>query len=154
VQVPAYDKSSLPNDDIYITKSYTTSMRTKNMGRDGSKRTRIYYRLLFDVNTNKYYQITMFDLTNGFFNAINNNTVYIKVNKDDFANSKYGNKGNPILAFSVRGADKPLTEFRATEDKPGGSNINIDTPPEQYQYNAFMYLTYAMTKDDFKKRFD
>lgn len=153
VQVPAYDKSSLPNDDIYITKSYTTSMQAKNMGRDGSKKTRIYYRLVLDANTKKYYQITMFDLTNGFFNAINNNAVYLKVNKADFANSKYGTKDNPILAFSVRGADKPLTELRATNGNPGGSNINIDTPSEQYQYNAFMYLTYVMAKSDFKARF-
>lgn len=153
VQVPAYDKSSLPNDDIYVTKSYTTSMQAKNMGRDGSKKTRIYYRLVLDSNTKKYFQITMFDLTNGFFGAIDNNVVYLKVNKDDLANSKYGTKDKPILAFSVRGADKPLTELRATNDNPGGSNVNIDTPPEQYQYNAFMYLTYVMSKGDFKARF-
>jgi len=153
VEVPAYDKSSLPNDDIYITKSYTISMQTKNMGRDGSKKTRIYYRLVLDANTNRYYQITMFDLSNGFFNAINNNTVFLKINKDDFANSKYGTKDHPILAFSVHGADKPLTELRAIEGKPEGVNINIDTSPEQYKYNAFMYLTYVMTKGDFRVRF-
>ncbi|MET3981038.1 uncharacterized protein YxeA [Mucilaginibacter sp. UYP25] len=153
VQVPAYDKSSLPNDNIYTTKSYTTSMQAKNMGRDGSKKSRIYYRLILDGNTNKYYQVTMFDLTNGFFGAIDNNTIYAKVNKDDFANIKYGTKGNPILAFSVRGADKPLTELRATKGNPGGSNININTSSEQYQYNAFMYLTYVMPKNEFKERF-
>jgi hypothetical protein len=56
VQVPAYDKSTLPNDDIYITKSYTTSMQTKNMGRDGSKRTRMYYRIILDGNTKSIFR--------------------------------------------------------------------------------------------------
>lgn len=153
VQVPAYDKSSLPNDDIYVTKSYTTSMQTKNMGRDGSKRTRMYYRLVLDGNTKKHFQITMFDLTNGFFSAINNNVVYLKVNKEDLADSQYGTRDNPIQSFGVRGADTPLTELRATNSNPGGSNVNIDTPPDQYQYNAFMYLTYVMKKSDFKRRF-
>lgn len=154
IQVPAYDKSSLPNDDIYTSKSYTTSMQTKNMGRDGSKKTRMYYRLVLDGNTNKYYQVTMFDLTNGFFGAIDNNTIYAKVNKYDMDNSEYGTKDNPIIAFSVRGANKPLTELRATDSDPGGSNINIDTSPEQYKYNAFMYLTYIVKKGAFKARFE
>lgn len=135
------------------SKIYTISMQTKNMGRDGSKKTTMYYRLVLDGKTNKYYQVTMFDLTNGFFGAIDNNTIYAKVNKYDMDNSKYGTKDNPIIAFSVRGANKPLTELRATDSDPGGSNINIDTPPEQYQYNAFMYLTYVMAKGDFKARF-
>jgi hypothetical protein len=67
----------------------------------------------------------MFDRTNGFFSAINNNVIYLKVNKEDFADGRYGTIDNPIQSFSARGADRPLSELRATNNDPGGSNINI-----------------------------
>lgn len=139
---------------LNVTESITTEMRTKNMGRDASRRSSMRYRKVFDPVTKKFFQITMFDLNNGFFGAINDNTIYAKVNKEDFENPLNGTEERPVLVFSVRGANKPLTERRASDTDPGGSVYNIDTKPEWYEYNAMMYITYVMSKSEFKKRFE
>ena len=124
------------------------------MGRNGSSRTIMNYRLVYDQTTRKYFQITMFDLYNQFFGAIDNNNVLIRVNKQDLNNPSYGTRERPIPVFSVRGADKPLTERRATDQDLGGSDYNIDTTPEWYKHNVYMYLTYIMPKEEFEKRFE
>ncbi|MBO9619248.1 MAG: hypothetical protein J7539_09460 [Niabella sp.] len=85
---------------------------------------------------------------------INNRTVLAKVNKTDMNNPEYGTKEKPILVFSARGADHPLEDMVATDEKPEGFMMNIDTPVDQYRYNVFMYFTYIMPKKEFKERFD
>ncbi|MDQ0970088.1 hypothetical protein QFZ20_005491 [Flavobacterium sp. W4I14] len=140
-------------EEFMSIKSKTIAMRSKNMGRDGSSRTTMMYRLAYDQTTRKYFQITMFDLYNQFFGAIDNKKVLIKVNKQDLNNPTYGTKEKPIPVFSVRGADKPLTEHRATDQDLAGSDYNIDTTPDWYKYNVYMYLTYIMPKEEFEKRF-
>jgi len=141
-------------EEFMSIKSKTIAMRSKNMGRDGSSRTTMMYRLAYDQATRKYFQIIMFDLYNQFFVAIDNKKVLIKVNKQDLNNPSYGTRERPILVFSVRGADKPLTERRATDQDLGGSDYNIDTTPEWYKHNVYMYLTYIMPKEEFEKRFE
>ncbi len=140
--------------ELVISESKTIKMQAKNMGRDGSKRTTMRYRIVYDQNTRKYFQITMFDLYNQFFGAIDDNQVLITVNKQDFDNPIYGTKDKPLMVFSARGANKPLSERRATEQDLGGRAYNIDTTPEWYKYNTYMYLTYIMTNDEFKARFE
>ena len=153
ISVPSYKKSNLPDDDLYKSKSYTVAMQSKNMGRDGSQKTSMYYRLVLDDNTHKYYKIMMFDIINGFFGAINNNIIYAKVNKEDISNPKNGSKDNPILVFGARGEEKPLRDFTSLNTSPDGTDPIVDTSPDQYKYNAYMYLTYIMTRRDFKARF-
>jgi len=136
------------------SKTYTTALQSKDMGRDGSRRTTMSYRVIHEQNLNKYFQIIMFDLDNGFWGAIDNNTIYAKVNKEDLANSDYGTVDKPVLVFSAHGIQKPLTQQYATNEDLGGSTYNIDTPPNQFQYNVLMYLTYIMSAKDFKARFE
>lgn len=140
--------------ELVLSKSKTIKMQAKNMGRDGSNRTTMRYRVVYDQNTHKYFQITMFDLYNHFFGAIDDNRVLVKVNKQDLANPAYGTKDKPLMVFSVRGDGKPLTERRATDKDPAGHDFNIDTTPEWYRYNVYIYLTYIMPKKEFQERFE
>lgn len=139
---------------LNASETITTEMRTKDMGRDGSKRSTMRYRKVFDPITKKHFQVTMFDLYNGFFGAINDNTIYAKVNKEDFENPLNGTEERPVLVFSVRGANKPLSERKASDKDPGGSDYIIDTTPEWYKYNVLMYITYVMSSSEFKERFE
>lgn len=149
LNVPYFVKSNIPNDAPVTSKTFTISMATKNMGRDGSKETTLRYRLIYDDLNNKYYQVTMFDLYNDFWKELDNNKVYGKINKEDLANPKLGTKENPILVFSVRGINNPLIEKNMN-----GILTNYDTTLEQYKYNIYMYYTYVMSKEEFKERFE
>ena len=88
-------------------------------------------------------------LTSIFWIGINNRKLYAKVNKSDYLNSSLGTKNQPLLVFSVKGADKPLSEADM-----GNEEINFDTTQDQYEYNVLMYLTYVVPKEEFKQRFE
>ncbi|MET4083042.1 hypothetical protein ABIB40_003009, partial [Pedobacter sp. UYP30] len=71
-----------------------------------------------------------------------NKNIVITVNKEDFNNSDYGSKINPVPVFKFRGVT-PL-KF--------GDQV-YDISEEEYKYNVTQYLQYLMTKEEFKKRF-
>jgi len=149
ITIPDYEQSNNPDSKAYSRESYTTSMQTKNMGRDGSQKISLLYRVVLAGHKKKYFKIIMVDWYRSFWYQLNNNTVYAKVNREDLANPKQGTKENPLLIFSVRGAKKPLSG-----PNHDGNIIEYDTPKEQYEYNALMYLTYIMPKEEFKQRFE
>ncbi|RAJ20901.1 hypothetical protein [Pedobacter cryoconitis] len=149
LNVPYFNKSALPGDDLVKHKIYTTSLASKNMGRDGSQKTVMRYRIVFDRESKKYFQVTMFDLFNDFWGTLDDNKVYGKVNKEDLNDPNLGNKEKPILVFSVKGFDKPMVGINMNRD-----SVDYTTSQKQYEYNVLMYLTYAMSKEEFKERFE
>ncbi|RAJ20902.1 hypothetical protein [Pedobacter cryoconitis] len=136
-------------DPVVKSESITIALATKNMGRDGSSNTSIQSRFVYDTINKKYFKIVMFDLYNDVWIAINKKTILARVNKQDLANPKMGSKEKPILVFSVRGVVDPLMMQNLK-----GVMTNYNTTQEQYEYNVFMYLTYVMSKKEFKDRFE
>ena len=154
IQIKMPNTSNLPfgqyrfKDDLI-----TTQLATKNMGRDASKRSKYYYQDIYSPKYNKNIRIVMFDLTHLFWANIGDSTVMLKVNKDDFNSSEYGTKVKPLICFSLRGANRTLTAI-SSGVKDSGKIYNIDTPPEQFGYNVYMYRTYIMPRKEFKERFE
>ena len=64
LNIPAVKTNNIKDriDQTVKSKSLTISVETKNMGRDGSKRANMDYRLIYDHNLKKYFKIIMFDL--------------------------------------------------------------------------------------------
>ncbi|AMP98981.1 hypothetical protein AY601_2080 [Pedobacter cryoconitis] len=157
--VPDYHKEEPPHNKLNEIKRITRSVKSKNMGRDGSDRSEMQYRIFFDQKSKRYYQITMFDIQYvgqgvecpswGFFYSISNKDVLITINKKDIDDPSYGTKEQPIQVLSVRGVDAPLPALDTIR-----CSLNYNTPIEQYKYNVQMYLTYVMSKEEFKKRFE
>ncbi|RAJ20900.1 hypothetical protein [Pedobacter cryoconitis] len=157
--VPDYHKEAAPHNKLNEIKKITRSVKSKNMGRDGSDRSEMQYRIFFDQKSKRYYQITMFDIQYvgqgvecpswAFFYSISNKDVLITINKKDIDDPSYGTKEQPIQVLSVRGVDAPLPALDTIR-----CNLSYNTPNEQYKYNVQMYLTYVMSKEEFKKRFE
>ncbi|RAJ20899.1 hypothetical protein [Pedobacter cryoconitis] len=145
----AFSKENILNSKLYEFETYTTSLATKNMGRDGSSKVDKNYKTIFDYTLNKYFQITMFNVYGDFWGCINNNLLTIRVNKQDLNNPNLGTKEKPILVFSVKGAQSPLMMKNVK-----GILKNYDVSQKQYEFNVYMFLTYAMSKEEFKERFE
>ena len=136
----------------YQDELINTKIAVKNMAKDETSRSHYAFRDVFDSVTKRNIRIVMFDINRSFWYDIGDSAVMLKVNKDDFNNSKYGTKEKPLMCFSLRGANRPLT----TVDngvKDSGEIYNIDTSPEQFDYNVYMYLTYVMPKEEFQESF-
>jgi len=146
------NKLILGGEDPYKWELITTHLSRKNMGPNGSRRSTYFYQDIYSKGYNKHIRIAMFDLSNLFWFDIGDSTVMLKVNKEDFNNPKYGSNEKPLMCFSLRGANGPiLIKGRGTKNE--GKIINKDTPPEQFEYNVYMYLTYVMPRKEFKERF-
>jgi hypothetical protein len=64
----------------------TTRYATKNMGRDGSERTKYLFQDVVDPATNKTIRIAMFDHNTRFWDSIADSTIIARVNKNDYQN--------------------------------------------------------------------
>jgi hypothetical protein len=137
----------------YKKEQIETELVKKNMTGSNSKLSYYYYQDIYSATNKKYIRIGMFDLSNLFWFHIGDSIVMLKVNKDDFNNPDYGTKEKPLMCFSLRGANSPLTTV-GYGVKDTGKVYNIDTAPEQFDYNVYMYLTYVMPKEEFKQRFE
>ncbi len=42
-------------------------------------------------------------MLDGFWSAIDNNTIYMRVNKEDLSNPNYGSTDHPVPVFKVWG---------------------------------------------------
>jgi hypothetical protein len=122
----------------------TTRYATKNMGRDGSERTKYLYQDVVDPVTKKIIRIAMFDHNIRFWDNIADSTIIARINKDDYKNPEYGTKEHPVMCFAVK-------NIRA--QMPNPDVYQFETLDEQFKYNIFMYLTYVMPHKEFKKRF-
>lgn len=146
--------SSMPiGKEPYISEQIETKLVKKNMTGSNSKLSYYYYQDVYSKDYNKHIRIGMFDLSNLFWFDIGDSTVMLKINKEDFKNSKYGTKEKPLMCFSLRGANGPIfVPGRGTKNE--GRMMNKDTSPEQFDYNVYMYLTYIMPQKEFKERFE
>ncbi|MGN7988582.1 hypothetical protein ACTJKC_14635 [Pedobacter sp. 22226] len=146
--------SEMPFDkNPFISEQIETKLVRKNMTGSNSKLSYYRYQDIYSPLYKKHVRIGMVDLTTLFWNDIGDSTVMLKINKDDFNNPKYGTKEKPLMCFSLRGANGPLTAI-GSGVKDSGKVYNIDTPPEQFDYNVYMYLTYVMPKEEFEERFE
>lgn len=116
-----------------------------------------------DDLSNKFFKIMRFDYYDDKFGLpqsteLNDEELYVKVDPLQSNNPSFGTKENPIPIFSYKGANKELmTEIRTDEKGEDGKYINKAVPlsptEEEYHYNVEQYLTYVMSKEEFKKRF-
>lgn len=154
VQFKMPNTSNIPiGEEPFISEQIETKLVKKNMTGSNSKLSYYYYQDIYSVQNKKYIRIGMFDLNNLFWFDIGDSTVMLKINKDDFNNPKYGTKEKPLMCFSLRGANGSLTAI-GSGVKDSGKIYNIDTSPEQFDYNTYMYLTYVMPKEEFEERFE
>lgn len=119
--------------------------------------------IVLDDLSHKYFKIMRFDQYGDKFSLpqtsdIKNQKLYVKVDPVQLNNSSFGTKENPILIFHYKGVDKQFTvDLRTDEIGKDGFYINKVVPlsptEEEYRYNVEQYLTYVMTKEEFKKRF-
>ena len=137
----------------YQDELINTKIAAKNMAKDETSRSHYAFRDVFDNVTKRNIRIVMFDINRSFWYDIGDSTVMLKVNKDDFNSSEYGTKAKPLICFSLRGANRALTAI-GSGVKDSGKIYNIDTPPEQFGYNVYMYRTYIMPRKEFKERFE
>ncbi|MBO9674065.1 MAG: hypothetical protein J7577_11515 [Sphingobacteriaceae bacterium] len=148
------DMKGLPVGEYpYEEKLVNTKIATKNMGRDASNRSRYAFKDIYDNVLKKNIRIVMFDINRSFWYKIGDSTVIMKVNKDDLNNPKYGTKEKPLICFSLKSAHSSLTAI-GNNVEDNGKIYKIDTSPEQFEYNVYMYLTYVMPKAEFKERFE
>ena len=137
----------------YQDELINTKIAAKNMAKDETSRSHYAFRDVFDSVTKRNIRIVMFDINRSFWYDIGDSTVILKVNKDDFNSPEYGTKEKPLICFSLRGANRPLTAI-GSGVKDSGKIYNIDTSPKQFDYNVYMYLTYVMPKEEFEDRFE
>ena len=146
--------SSIPiGKEPYISEQIETKLVKKNMTGSNSKLSYYRYQDIYSPFYKRHIRIGMVDLTTLFWNDIGDSTVMLKVNKDDFNSPEYGTKEKPLMYFSLRGANRPLTAI-GSGVKDSGKIYNIDTSPKQFDYNVYMYLTYVMPKEEFADRFE
>ena len=116
-----------------------------------------------DEFTKRYYKIVRFDKYGKQFSLpqtsdIDNQELYAKVDPLQINNPSFGTKENPVLIFSYKGVNKQFTtDIRTDEIGKDGFYINkevlLSPTEEEYRYNVEQYLTYVMSKEEFKKRF-
>ena len=146
--------SDMPFDkNPFISEQIENKLVRKNMTGSNSKLSYYRYQDIYSPFYKRHIRIGMVDLTTLFWNDIGDSTVILKVNKDDFNNPKYGTREKPLMCFSLSGANVPLTAI-GSGVKDSGNIYNIDTSPEQFDYNVYMYLTYVMPRKEFKERFE
>jgi hypothetical protein len=131
-------------DVQFKTEIITTRYATKNMGRDGSERTKYLYQDVVDPATHKTIRIAMFDHNIRFWDSIADSTLIARINTNDYQNPKYGTKEHPVMCFAVENL-KP--------QPPNAATYSFQTLDEQFRYNIFMYFTYVMPHQEFKQRF-
>ncbi len=132
------------SDVQFKTEIITIKYATKNMGRDGSERTKYSYQDIVDPATNKIIRITMFDHNIRFWDAIADSTIIARINKDDYQSPAYGSKEHPVMCFAVK---------NILPQRPNPDVYQFETIDEQFKYNIFMYLTYVMPHKEFEHRY-
>ena len=83
--------------------------------------------------------------------------LYVKVDPLQINNPSFGTKENPILVFSYKSVSKQLTVDIQTDTKGNDGFylkkiVPLSPTEEEYRYNVEQYLTYVMSKEEFKKR--
>lgn len=116
-----------------------------------------------DDLTKRYYKIVRFDKYGVKFShpqtyLIDNKELYATVDPLQINNSSFGTKENPILVFSYKGVNNDFIMDMDTDEKDENgvykqTPISIAPTQEEYRYNVEQYLTYIMSKEEFKKRF-
>lgn len=168
-RVPGNIPQTLANDYKYPLTQHshiTLKMASNGYGRSANQDAELEYRTFYDTTHQKYFSVIMFDLAYPHLMNMFNYTfwltscskkVYIRVNNDDLHNPAYGTKLNPVPVFKVWGADSALTDIGIyTIPKTGHTDrgkFNYDINDAQYQHNVSTYLTYYLSKKDFKARF-
>ena len=113
---------------------------------------KIEYMCVEDTISHKYFHIYLIDdKKQRMFvlrQATRDRSLYLYVNSEDLANPEYGTKERPIPAFSFKGVDKPLLI-------PVGNDRHENLEPTQAEFEHIVrcYLTYVMSKEEFKARF-
>lgn len=116
-----------------------------------------------DDLSNKFFKIMRFDYYDDKFGLpqstkLDGEELYVKIDPLQINNPLFGTKENPVLVFSYKGVNKELkTDIRTDEIGNDGFYINkevlLSPTEEEYRYNVEQYLTYVMSKEEFKKRF-
>lgn len=118
---------------------------------------KIYVFSFQDAASNKYFSLRLFDkdyqITHFIDESLVNTEINAYVNKDDLNNPVYGTKQHPVPVFSFKGVKEPV---RIVSDNPGSVNgyKTLEPTRAEYEHNVLLYLTYTMTKEEFKKRFE
>jgi hypothetical protein len=107
---------------------------------------------------NKYLIISVYDVDGQLFYPLSE-LMYGKqingwVNREDLSNPKYGTKEKPIPVFNFKGIKEPIRSYGPDAT---GSNIiyqSLEPTDKQYRHNVLTYLTYVMTKEEFRQRFE
>ncbi|MET4084060.1 hypothetical protein ABIB40_004034 [Pedobacter sp. UYP30] len=138
VKVPNYDPFK-PNNSLFVFKDTTFKSTLKRNGNGY-----LFKASIYSDKYKRYFIIRLFDYSGTSYlpDQMMNKNIVITVNKEDFNNSDYGSKINPVPVFKFRGVT-PL-KF--------GDQV-YDISEEEYKYNVTQYLQYLMTKEEFKKRF-
>src|SRR5574344_1311248 len=69
------------------------------------------------------------------------------VNRDEYRSKQYGTKENPIPIFNLKAYEHDGREI----SNDGGT---VRAIPSHYEESVERYLTYIMSKDEFKRRFE
>ena len=164
--------------DRYISSSKEVKIKVKDEYFEGQfngysyLRRIIFFKGIFGKSSNytfrdeysgKYYKIVRFDVYGNKFrhpqtSDIDNQELYVKVDPLQYNNPKFGTKENPILVFSYKGVNKQFTVDIQTDTKGADGFylkkiVPLSPTEEEYRYNVEQYLTYVMSKEEFKKRF-
>ncbi|OKS88637.1 hypothetical protein [Mucilaginibacter polytrichastri] len=138
VQIPEQNPFDL--NKSLLTFEYSDYKSVLNKNGNGN----LYLMKFYSSEYKKYFVARLFDYSKTFFLhlTMDKKDVFITVNQDDLNNTKYGSKTNPVPVFKYRGLT-PLIH----------NDVNLDITEAEYQHNVTQYLTYYMSKEDFKKRF-
>ncbi|WP_367866970.1 hypothetical protein [Pedobacter sp. WC2423] len=116
----------------------------------------ILYVTFFDEVLRKYFKINMFDVDSqnyaSFGMLMISRKITAYVNSDDYKNSKYGTRENPVPIFSFKGIDKKICQFYF-DDNDKYIEIRLEPNATEYKHNVLTYLTYIMSEEEFEQRF-
>lgn len=154
VYVPKGVLSANINDDYIDYKNYKKGISLIGFrGLSGN----VYSYNFLDSASEKNFRIYLFDIpysrTSNLRSLLSEKPLIVYVNQDEMKMADYGIKENPIPVFSFKGIDKPV---HITSQAPEAINgyESLEPTKAEYLHNVNTYLTYIMTGDEFKKRFN
>ena len=142
---------------LYVNDTdYHTKLITVGFFRFGSgclKNTEITF---LNKSDNRYYRIYVIRSESslhpntdgdGIYACVQEKRISAWVNRDEYRSKQYGTKENPIPIFNLKAYEHDGREII----NDGGT---VRAIPSHYEESVERYLTYIMSKDEFKRRFE
>lgn len=137
---------------IFPVKKWKIPVRFSKSGNDDLYiREQVFYLPAYK----KYFAYEQYDFSflsdiDGKPDTLVNKPVMVRVNNNDLHDTQLGTRLKPIPVFNIWHADPLILQNKQTGLK---DTIYPNFNQNNYKFNVRMYLTYIMTKADFKKRF-